>query len=315
MNFDHILTCSSAMSDTLSMALCIAKTDANALITGESGTGKELIAKAIHASSARSKAAFVTVNCATLPEALAESILFGHRKGAFTGANESRSGLISSADGGVLFLDEIGELSLPVQAKLLRFLESGEVLPLGEMRPRKVNVRVLAATHRNLYQHAEAGQFRHDLFYRLNVIPLTLPPLSERKGDIRLLGQHFLQQFAVQHKLQPATLTPAAIRVMEGQRWQGNVRELRNYCERLSIFLAGRDIHPANLPSCAGELAAPAKNSGFHLPKQGISLEAVERDLLNQALHRTCHNKSRAAGLLGISRDALNYRIKKYALV
>ncbi|MEB4589755.1 sigma-54 dependent transcriptional regulator [Candidatus Thiothrix sp. Deng01] len=314
MQFDDILTHSPLLEAVLRSAHLIAQTEASVLITGESGTGKELVAHAMHAASPRRLKPFVTVNCAALPETLAESLLFGHRKGAFTGADSQQVGLIGAADGGTLFLDEIGELPLNLQAKLLRFLESGEVLPLGESRPRQLNVRVFAATHRDLYAMAQTGDFRPDLFYRLNIVPVELPPLRERREDIDLLMKHFLRQFAAQHKLPAATLGKDARQHLLRHRWDGNVRELRNLCERLSILLAGREIGFTNLPLEVRKPVRASAASPFSLPETGVNLEELERDLLNQALERTSHNKTHAARLLGISRDALNYRLKKYEL-
>ena len=313
MPFSSILTRSALFEAVLRSAQLIAQTDASVLITGESGTGKELVARAMHAQSRRQHKPFITVNCAALPESLAESLLFGHRKGAFTGAESQQIGLIGAAEGGTLFLDEIGELPLGLQAKLLRFLESGEVLPLGEAQAKRIDVRIFAATHRDLYAMAQQGEFRQDLFYRLNIIPVELPALRERKEDIELLIQHFLQYFAEQHQLATAHLSKEAKQQLIKYSWQGNVRELRNMCERLSILLAGREIGLTNLPL---ETRTNANNTaqGFALPAQGINLDELERDLLIQALDRTQQNRTHAARLLGISRDALNYRLKKYAL-
>ncbi len=312
MQFTNILTRSPLMEAILRSAHLIAQTDASVLITGASGTGKELVARAMHATSPRAKQAFITVNCAALPETLAESLLFGHRKGAFTGADSQHTGLVSAADGGTLFLDEIGELPLSLQAKLLRFLESGEILPLGETQPKRLNVRVFAATHRDLYAMSQAGSFRQDLFYRLNIIPVELPTLHERKEDVELLSKHFLHQFALQHNLPEASLTKDARQHLQRHAWQGNVRELRNVCERLSILLAGRDIAASNLPlDVRATSAVAASPLPFSLPDDGVNLEKLERDLLTQALERTQNNKTHAARLLGISRDALNYRLKK----
>ena len=313
MPFSSILTRSALFEAVLRSAQLIAQTDASVLITGESGTGKELVARAMHAQSRRHTKPFITVNCAALPETLAESLLFGHRKGAFTGAESQQIGLIGAAEGGTLFLDEIGELPLSLQAKLLRFLESGEVLPLGEAQAKRIDVRIFAATHRDLYAMAQQGEFRQDLFYRLNIIPVELPTLRERKEDIELLIQHFLQYFAAQHQLATAHLSKEAKQQLIKYSWQGNVRELRNMCERLSILLAGREIGLTNLPL---ETRTNASNAaqGFALPAQGINLDELERDLLVQALDRTQQNRTHAARLLGISRDALNYRLKKYAL-
>ena len=314
MAFEDIMTRSPTMEAVLRSAHLIAQTDASVLITGESGTGKELVARAMHTTSARGRGPFVALNCASLPESLAESLLFGHRKGAFTGADSQHSGLIGSAEGGTLFLDEIGELPLTLQPKLLRFLESGEVMPLGESRAHRASVRVFAATHRDLHAMALAGAFRMDLFYRLNVVPVELPPLRERKEDIELLLTHFLQEFATLHGLPPATLERDARQHLSRCRWDGNVRELRNLCERLSILLAGRAICVNNLPREIRD-ALPAHDASFCLPADGIALDALERDLLSQALTRSGNNKTHAARLLGISRDALNYRLKKFELV
>lgn len=313
MYFDAILTRSATMQAILCSARLVASTHVNVLITGESGTGKELVAQAIHQSSLRKQQAFITINCAALPETLAESLLFGHRKGSFTGADQAQLGLIAAAEGGALFLDEIAELPLNLQAKLLRFLESGEILPLGEVRARKVDVRVLAATHRNLEQKSREGKFRSDLFYRLNVMPIELLPLRERPEDIELLSQHFLDDFAQQHRLAKASLARDALKTMQRYAWLGNVRELKNTCERLSILLAGQVVNSANLPA-QFQTSKPSSLSSFVLPAEGVNLEALERDLLQQALDKAQHNKTQAARLLGISRDALNYRLKKYWL-
>lgn len=313
MEFDAILTRSPLMEAVLRSAHLIAQTEASVLITGESGTGKELVAHAMHTASSRHKRPLITINCAALPEALAESLLFGHRKGAFTGADTQQTGLLSAADGGTVFLDEIGELPLALQAKLLRFLESGEILPIGDTQVKRLNVRVLAATHRDLCAMAQCGEFRLDLFYRLNIVPVELPTLRERKEDIDLLLKYFLQYFAQQHNLPLATLDHAARTQLQRYAWIGNVRELRNLCERLSILLAGQKISITNLPST---ITYPTLNSStaFNLPEQGINLETLERDLLQQALIRSQNNKSHAARLLGLSRDAFNYRLKKYVL-
>ena len=316
MRFDAIITRSPAMEAVLRSAHLIAQTDASVLIMGESGTGKELVAQAMHAASLRSKRPFITVNCAALPESLAESLLFGHRKGAFTGADNHHAGLIGAAEGGTLFLDEIGELPLNLQAKLLRFLESGEVLPLGEAQAKRMDVRVFAATHRDLHQMAKQGAFRTDLFYRLNIIPVELPPLRERREDVEVLLKHFLQQFATQHHLPLAMLDKAARQHLTRYAWAGNVRELRNLCERLSILLAGREVGVPNLPLEIRQqpVASDPLRAPFCLPASGVNLDELERDLLNQALERTQNNKTHAAKLLGISRDALNYRLKKQLL-
>lgn len=231
----------------------------------------------------------------------------------FTGADQAQTGLIAAADSGTLFLDEIGELPLNLQAKLLRFLESGEILPLGEVHPRRVDVRVLAATHRNLERESQAGKFRPDLYYRLNVMPIELLALRERPEDIELLSQHFLNIFSKQHQLAKASLTRDAVKTLQQYAWPGNVRELKNTCERLSILLAGQVITKANLPQQLHS-SVSTNLSRLTLPAEGVNLDALERDLLQQALEKSQQNKTQAARLLGISRDALNYRLKKYLL-
>ncbi len=303
----------------LRAATQVARTNACVLILGESGTGKERVAQTIHAASPRSQQAFITINCTTLPATLAESLLFGHIKGAFTGANDHHTGLIAAADGGTLFLDEICELPLHLQPKLLRFLEQGEILPLGKTQPQRINARVLAATHCNLPDRIAIGQFRADLFYRLNVVPLELPPLRERQEDIAPLMQHFLAHFARQHQQAESTLGSAALTLLLAYSWPGNVRELRNLCEKLSILQAGRSITPDNLLASMRSQPTPipqtdTDNGRFILPDSGVKLEELERHLLQEALKRTYGNKTKAAQLLGISRDALNYRLKKHDL-
>jgi transcriptional regulator with PAS, ATPase and Fis domain len=298
----------------LRTAQIAAAVDVTMLLLGESGTGKELLAEAIHRESRRAKAAFVPVNCAALPESLAESELFGHRKGAFTGAIADKAGLITSADGGTLFLDEIGELPLSLQAKLLRFIENGEILPVGAQRPLKVNVRLIAATNRDLNAEVKAGRFRADLYYRLNVVPVELPPLRQRSGDAALLIEALMRRFAASHGLAAPMLTPAARKALEAYSWPGNVRELRNFCERITVLFSGRNVDVTNLPSEMQAKNASNRSAGLALPAGGIDLEAVELDFIRQALEATSGNRTRAARLLGLTRDTLLYRIKKFAL-
>jgi transcriptional regulator with PAS, ATPase and Fis domain len=289
-----------------------AATDVTTLLLGESGTGKELLARAIHEESQRRDGPFVTINCAALPESLAESELFGHRKGAFTGATGS-TGRVRAADGGTLFLDEIAELPLNIQAKLLRFLESGECQGVGETAPAKVDVRVVAATHRNLFDMVREGRFREDLYYRLNVVPLELPPLRERTGDLELLLMRLTAGSAERHGLEPPRYTREAVLALQQYGWPGNVRELRNFCERMVVLFNGRRIDTENLPAEIRQ-QAPASASEFALPDGGIRLDELERHMIRQALDKTRGNRSRAARLLGLTRDTLLYRIKKYAL-
>ena len=291
-----------------------AATDVTVLLLGASGTGKELLAQALHRESRRGDGPFVTINCAALPENLAESELFGHRKGAFTGAVADHTGRIRAADGGTLFLDEVGELSPAIQAKLLRFLESGEVQAIGETASRQVDVRVIAATHRDLFSLVRDGTFREDLYYRLNVVPLEVPALKERTGDLPLLLEHLTGEIAAQHELEAPRYSKAALKALERYSWPGNVRELRNFCERMVVLLPGRMVEPSNLPR---EMLVEGKGTEtrpFSLPEGGVRLDELEQEMIRQALERTGGNRSRAARLLGLTRDTLLYRIKKYAL-
>ncbi|MDH5600771.1 MAG: sigma-54 dependent transcriptional regulator, partial [Gammaproteobacteria bacterium] len=230
-------------------AKIMAATDVTVLIQGESGTGKELMAKFIHAQSARSSSPMITINCAALPETLAESALFGHTKGSFTDATCDQQGRIQSAHNGTLFLDEIGELPLNVQAKLLRFLENGECQTIGQSKTEKVNVRVIAATNRDLFKEVQNGNFREDLFYRLNVVPLAIPSLRERGGDIELLINHLSAQVALKHNLHVPRYSVKAMELCKRYSWPGNIREIKNFCERMVILLSGKTINIENLPS------------------------------------------------------------------
>ncbi|MFA9460412.1 sigma-54 interaction domain-containing protein [Thiohalorhabdus sp. Cl-TMA] len=297
----------------LRTAAVAAATDVSVLVLGETGTGKELLARALHAESPRSRGPFVSVNCATLPDGLAEAQLFGHRKGAFTGAVDHRPGLAASAAGGTLFLDEVGELSAAVQAKLLRFLEAGEYQPVGATAPERADARVVAATNRDLPGEVRAGRFREDLYYRLHVVPVELPPLRERQGDLPLLLERLTADLAARHGVAAPTFNRAARALLEAHPWPGNVRELRNLCERLVILLPGREIGPANLPADL-QRAGAAGEGPFTLPEGGLRLDALEADLIRQALAKTAGNRSRAARLLGLTRDTLLYRLKKYAI-
>ena len=297
----------------LRSARMVAATDVTVLIVGETGTGKEVLANALQQQSPRADKPFVTLNCAALAEGIAESELFGHSKGAFTGATSNQLGKLPAADGGTLFLDEVDSLTLPLQAKLLRFLESGECQPVGQTNTTMVDVRVIAATNSNLHEKIDAGQFRRDLFFRLNVVPLSLPPLRDRSGDVEPLLNHFSDHFSAAHKLTAPRYSKATIKRLMAHPWQGNVRELRNLCERLSILMAGQMIEVDNLP-IEFRTAGSNKKSAFALPDVGIDLQTVEIDLINQALARTSGNRSKSARLLGISRDTLLYRIQKHGI-
>jgi DNA-binding NtrC family response regulator len=308
--FDSLLGEAPEFQAVIRSAQVVAATDATVLVLGESGTGKELLAEAIHRAGRRATGPFVTINCAALPEALAESELFGHARGAFTGAVAQSTGRIGAAQGGTLFLDEIGELPLALQAKLLRFLESGEAQAVGETTVRRVDARVIAATHRDLYAEVQAGRFRADLFYRLNVIPLELPPLRERTGDLPLLLSALTERLAAHHGLCAPRFQPETITLLQRYEWPGNVRELRNFCERMVVLLSGRPIAPENLPA---EIRRSLSGEGRR-PVGGMHLFDVEQQMLRQALDQTGGNRSQAARLLGISRDTFLYRLKKYAI-
>jgi two-component system response regulator HydG len=294
-------------------AQMVAATDVPVLIEGETGTGKELMARAIHQSSARASAPFIVINCAALPADIVESILFGHVAGAFTGAIANKEGYVQRAHGGTLFLDEIGELPLNMQAKLLRFVEHGECQRVGSHDNEKVDVRILAATHRNLMEMIKTGEFRQDLFYRLSVVTLTLPSLHQRRGDIPLLAEHFLAEIAERNHNPPCSFTGEALRQLKQYSWPGNIRELKNVCEHVSALMPGEHIDRENLPLDIVE-RRPGSTTGYTLPEHGIDMESLEKDLIMQALAYTAGNKSRAAKLLGLSRDAFLYRLKKHHL-
>jgi len=313
-HFSSIIGQSPALEALIRSARMVAATDVTVLIKGETGTGKEVLASAIQKDSNRVNKPFITLNCAALPEGLVESEIFGHKKGAFTGAFSDKQGLFQAADGGTLFLDEINSLPLTIQAKLLRFLESGECMPVGGTKPYRVDVRVIAATNADLNSLIDSGEFRRDLYFRLNVVPLELPSLSERSEDIDALAKHFFSHFAKTHSLDAPTFSKQALKTLKSYSWPGNVRELRNLCERLSILLAGRMIEPENLPhEFTNSVSVPA-TTNFKLPEMGIQLDELEANMIHQALARTNGNRSKSARLLGISRDTLLYRIQKHGL-
>jgi DNA-binding NtrC family response regulator len=303
------------LNATKRAAAMIAATDVPVLILGETGTGKELFAKAIHKESTRRNQPFVTINCAALPEHLVESELFGHKKGSFSGATSDHLGRIRAAEGGTVLLDEIGELPMSMQAKLLRFLEYGECQAVGELKPVRINVRILAATNRDLQKEVNAGHFRQDLFYRLNIVPVGLPSLRQRTGDIDTLLEHFTRTFAQQYGLASPVFASDAMELLRHYTWPGNVRELRNFCERMTILLGGQTLHASHLPAEIQQANGENKSRArIRLPETGVFLGDVEKDLIRQALAKTAGNKSHAARLLGLTRDTLNYRIRKYAI-
>jgi two-component system response regulator AtoC len=302
----------------------LAPVSTTVLITGESGTGKELVARALHARSPRAAMPFVAVNCGAIPGGLIESELFGHAKGAFTDARTARRGLFSEADGGTLFLDEVGELPPPAQVKLLRVLQEGEIRPVGENRAEKVDVRVLAATLRDLGRLVERGEFREDLYYRLNVVNVRVPPLRERPGDVPLLARAFLGRFNRELNREPPVrgFSPEAEALLASYSWPGNVRELENAMERAVLLAEGELILPQNLPerlwSSPPPASAPAPVPTSPSTETNLSLKQAIRELeesyIRAALRRTRGNRTRAAEVLEISHRALLYKIKEYGI-
>ncbi len=289
----------------------VAGTDATVLVVGESGTGKELVARMLHRSSRRAAGPFVAVNCAAIPETLIESELFGHERGAFTGAHRRREGRFEEADGGTLFLDEIASMPVPLQATLLRVLQERAFTRLGGAGEVRCDVRVVAATNRDLVRLVAEGGFREDLYYRLNVVPVVLPPLRERREDVPMLARHLLERAAQRHGIDVAPLPPAVLRRLMEYDWPGNVRELANVTERLVLLAEEGEVNADDLPQ---EVREPSGADGcpFRLPAGGIHWEDVERGLLEQALERSGGNRAAAARLLGLSYKTLLYRLEKH---
>jgi two-component system, NtrC family, response regulator AtoC len=286
------------------------------LILGESGTGKDVLAQAIHRRGPRSGSAFVAVDCAAMPEQLIESELFGHERGAFTDARTTKRGLFEVAAGGIVFLDEIGEMSLGTQAKLLRAIESRTFKRVGGTAPMRLTAGIVVATNRDLRSEVTAGRFREDLYFRLNVVPLRIPALRERRDDVPLLVEHFLDRFNTAFGKQIEGVSGEAMELMKGYAWPGNVRELRNTLERVAILDPGTLLRAEHLPSEIRFARTARDRAGcpFELPEEGCDLGAVERGLIVQAMDRTNGNQSAAARLLGITRYALRYRLEKYEL-
>lgn len=325
-SFDQIVGESPGMREMFQLARKVAESEVSSvLLQGESGTGKDMVAKAIHYSSHRADSPFVAINCAAIPANLIESELFGYEKGAFTDAKARKEGLFEQAEGGTLFLDEIGELELSLQAKLLRVLEESAFRRVGGLKDIPLNVRVIAASNRDLKTESEAARFRLDLYYRLSVIQIDIPPLRERDSDVILLAERYIAHFNERFRKRVRGLTPEVAEVFRRYRWPGNVRELRNVIERVMILEDGDVITTKYLPrgiTPDENIAAvkdsspdqPAHNSEslmFNLPAEGIVLDDLEMSLVKQALDRSAGNQTRAAELLGISRDQLRYRLKK----
>jgi two-component system response regulator AtoC len=281
------------------------------LLTGESGTGKDLVAKVIHYASDRSSKPFMNITCSALPEQLLESELFGHERGAFTDARFQKKGLLETADGGTVFLDEIGEMTPALQAKLLRFLEEKSFKRVGGSSDIRVDVRVIAATNRNLEEEVSKHRFRADLFFRLNVLPISMPPLRAHAEDIPLLVEYFIDAFNSEFRKKILGATPAAYALLQGYGWPGNVRELRNVIERAMLLSDGTRLDAKDFAAMTKTLSA---SDEFELPPTGVDLEQLERSLLIQALRRSGGNQTRAGGLLGLNRDQIRYRIEKFGL-
>jgi DNA-binding NtrC family response regulator len=281
------------------------------LLTGESGTGKDLTAKIIHYSSARATRPFVNITCSALPETLLESELFGHERGAFTDARQQKKGLLEQADGGTVFLDEIGEMTAPLQAKLLRFLEEKTFRRVGGAADIRVDVRVIAATNRTLEDEVRQGRFREDLFYRLNVLPLKLPPLRSHIEDIPALVSFYVDIFNREFRKNVRGASPATLKSLAAYGWPGNVRELRNAVERAMLMATGETLEPGDFPIASGSHGG---GPSVELPASGLNLDDIERSFVLQALERTGWNQTRAAKLLGLNRDQIHYRIEKFKL-
>jgi two-component system, NtrC family, response regulator AtoC len=310
-SFDAIIGSSSAMQAIKALLARVAKSPASTvLLTGDTGTGKDLAAKTIHYNSDRARRSFVNITMSALPEQLLESELFGHERGAFTDARQQKRGLLETADGGTVFLDEIGEMTPGLQAKLLRFLEEKTFKRVGGLADIRVDVRVIAATNRNLEQEVSNGKFREDLFYRLQVMPIALPPLRARHGDIPLLTSYYIDVFNREFKRHVRGVSPEAQAMLEQYQWPGNIRELRNAIERAMLLVEHEWLQPADFTT----LTRTVTPTEFRLPQEGISLDEVERQLLVQALERSNGNQTQAGQLLGINRDQVRYRIEKFGL-
>jgi DNA-binding NtrC family response regulator len=308
--FDNIIGRSPQMQEVFGLIRRLSSSTVNVLITGESGTGKELVARAIHYNSPRAKRPFVAVNCAAIPDQLLESELFGYKRGAFTDAKSDRSGLFIEADGGTLFLDEIGDLSPPLQAKLLRVLAEREIRPLGAARPEKIDVRVISATHQDLQQGMREGSFREDLYYRLNVLQIQLPPLRDRAEDILPLCEHFLKRAAERSGKRITGIQQPATKVLLGYSWPGNVRELENVLERAVALCEGTQITPADLPQTLRERLRTGDIVGYALARN-MTLEELEREYILRVMKEEGGNKTRAAQRLGLDRKTLYRKLEE----
>ena len=313
--FENIVGASKKMRDIFDVSVQVSRRDSTVLLTGESGTGKEFLAKALHQNSLRASKPFITVNCGAIPENLIESELFGHRKGSFTGALADRTGKFESANQGTVFLDEIGELPINLQVRLLRVIQEREIDKIGYPKPIPINVRIIAATNRNLRAQIEDGQFREDLFYRLSVVTIELPPLRERRDDIPLLLQHFLKKHCERYQLPIPSPAEDALDVLTRYEWPGNVRELENAIESLVVLGKSDVIRSEDLPAHIRNARSRISAISLKLPDEGISLEDIEKEIIVQALEKHQGNQTRTARYLNISRKTLIYRMEKFGLM
>ncbi|MFM1850922.1 MAG: hypothetical protein RIS54_606 [Verrucomicrobiota bacterium] len=312
-NFDHIIGRSAPLQEVIDRVKLVAPSKATILVEGESGTGKELVAQAIHQASPRARGPLIAVHCAALSENLLESELFGHERGAFTGANERRIGRFESADGGTLFLDEIGEISASTQVKLLRFLETKAIERVGGSKSIELDVRLVAATNRNLEQMVKEGKFREDLFFRLNVVRIAMPPLRDRTEDIPLLLAHYLKVFADENKVPVLGLEPGAVRTLQAYGWPGNIRELRNFCENVVVLHRGGTLSEYDLdPKFRGGATAAGAEAGAAPLANPLSIEENEKRVLREALIKSRGNRTKAAELMGISRRTLHRKLAQW---
>lgn len=312
--FEGIIGNSKALADVIDKVKLVAPSRATVLLEGETGTGKELIAQAVHQNSNRSRAPFMAVHCAALPASLLESELFGHEKGAFTGATERRIGRFEAADGGTLFLDEIGEIDASVQVKLLRFLETKSFERLGSTKTMTVDVRLVCATNRDLAARVREGEFREDLLYRLNVVTLKLPALRERTEDLPLLLNHYIHHFSQENGVQPVTLSDSALQCLMAYRWPGNIRELRNFCENIVVMRNGQELTEYDLDLKFQQQADDVvADRGFSMePDKALSVEENEKRLLRNALVKSGGNRTVAAQMMGVSRRTLHRKLSQW---
>jgi DNA-binding NtrC family response regulator len=312
--FASIIGASAGLKRTLDIASRVASADVTVLLHGETGTGKELIAKAIHFRSPRKNRPFVTVNCGAIPRELLESELFGHTRGSFTGAVSHKKGKAEAADGGTLLLDEIGEMPLELQVRVLRLIQEREIEKIGATMPTKLDVRIIAATHRDLAAMVKSGSFREDLYYRLMVVPIEVPPLRDRLEDIPVLVRHFFAQFKAKHNREDLTLPPTLLSRFTDYPWPGNVRQLENCVERIVLLANGSEITAQDIPDFLQQANVPTDVLPQILPDSGVSLEVVEKELILRTLRKFKGNQSRAAAFLNVTRRTLAYRIEKFGI-